>query len=275
MRKITFIVYSALLLPLSLFAQVDSSSMAKLSDMLEQYYDAMLFEDNAVKESECDYLIESCKDSLVRQFVATKILEHYMDPPLMGEESVAIYIYEKWFMTGKIKIADSWKDFEANAFYQFNHQSMIDMQAPEITLYDSNGKEYIVPGESISVLYFSDTSCAKCKLNSAWLPSVLAGVHLPIVFYAVYCGTDEVQWHEFAHSFYGGSETVKVLHLWDPQMDSDYQMKYGVTSTPKLFFIDDAHIIRGRRLDKTALEQILTIYESYYYGQSEEEKEKS
>ena len=65
MRKITFIVYSALLLPLSLFAQVDSSSMAKLSDMLEQYYDAMLFEDNAVKESECDYLIESCKDFLV------------------------------------------------------------------------------------------------------------------------------------------------------------------------------------------------------------------
>lgn len=275
MRKIAFIVYSALLLPLSLFSQVDSASRAKLSDMLEQYYDAMIFEDNAVKESECDYLIESCKDSLVRQFVATEILEHYMDPPLMGEEVVAIYIYEKWFMTKRVQIADSWKDFEANAFYQFNHQSMIDMKAPEITLYDQLGKEYILPGEGLSIVYFYDTSCAKCKLTSAWLPSVLANVSIPLVFYAVYCGADTEQWHDFACSFYKSSENVKVLHLWDPQMDSDYQMKYGVTSTPKLFFIDDTHIIRGRRLDRNALEQILTIYESYYYGQSEKEKEKN
>ena len=255
-------------------AQVDSASRVRLSEMLEQYYDAMIFEDNTVKESECDYLIESCKDSIVRQFVATEILEHYMDPPLMGEEAVAIYIYEKWFMTEKVHIADSWKDFEANAFYQFNHQSMIDMVAPELTLYDERGKEFVIPGNEIGILYFYDTSCAKCKLTSSWLPSVLANVRIPIVFYAVYCGTDAESWHDFTRSFNGGSENVKVIHLWDPQMDSDYQMKYGVTSTPKLFFVDDAHIIRGRRLDKTALEQILTIYESYY-GQSEEEKKKS
>ena len=85
MKRLTLIV---LLMAASLFkmsaGQVDSTSRARLSEMLEQYYETMLFIDNSEKEQECDYLIESCKDSLVRQFVASSILDHYMNPPLMS-----------------------------------------------------------------------------------------------------------------------------------------------------------------------------------------------
>ena len=183
MKRLTLIV---LLMAASLFkmsaGQVDSTSRARLSEMLEQYYETMLFIDNSEKEQECDYLIESCKDSLVRQFVASSILDHYMNPPLMGEESVAIYLYEKWFLNGPVTIGDEWKAFEASMFYQFNRLSMIDMPAPSLELYDPNGEKCAALLEgSPAVLYFYDTSCAKCKLASAWLPIVMGTVSLPSV----------------------------------------------------------------------------------------------
>lgn len=274
MKRLTLIV---LLMAASLFkmsaGQVDSTSRARLSEMLEQYYEAMLFIDNSEKEQECDFLIESCKDSLVRQFVASSILEHYMNPPLMGEESVAIYLYEKWFLNGPVTIGDEWKAFEASMFYQFNRLSMIDMPAPSLELYDPNGEKCAALLEgSPTVLYFYDTSCAKCKLASAWLPVVMGTVDFPIRLVAIYSGSEEEEWSEFRSKFKIENENVSIIHLWDPEMESDYQMKYGIISTPKIYFIDESCIIRGRRLERDSLEQILNIYKEYYVQVCKKEK---
>lgn len=274
MKRLALIV---LLMAASLFkmsaGQVDSTSRVRLSEMLEQYYEAMLFIDNSEKEQECDFLIESCKDSLVRQFVASSILEHYMNPPLMGEESVAIYLYEKWFLNGPVTIGDEWKAFEASMFYQFNRLSMIDMPAPSLELYDPNGEKCaaLIEG-SPAVLYFYDTSCAKCKLASAWLPVVMGTVDFPIRLVAIYSGSEEEEWSDFRSKFKIENENVSIIHLWDPEMESDYQMKYGITSTPKIYFIDENCIIRGRRLERDSLEQILNIYKEYYGQVCKKEK---
>ena len=94
MLKKILISLSVMMLSLNMLGQqLDSTKLAALDSLLEKYYSAMLFEELPVKYAECDFLIESCKDSLVRQWVGTRILEHYMqDPPLMGEEAVALYL---------------------------------------------------------------------------------------------------------------------------------------------------------------------------------------
>ena len=255
-----------------LHAQVDSTSLSKLSSMLEEYYEAMLFEDNSVKEEECDYLIETCTDSLLRSFVANSILEHYMnEPKLMGEEAVAIYLYEKWFLSGKVKPADDWKAMEADIFYRFNRQSMIGLPAPSLQLYDSQGLIHTVPEGKACVLLFYEPSCSKCQLLLASLPSVLSSLQAPLLFYAVNTGADEEAWAEMREKFCIDNPAVSLVHLWDPEVESDYQFKYGVTSTPKMFFIDASAIIEGRRLEIESLRQILQIYE-LYYGQIKSEK---
>ena len=48
-----------------------------LGDKLEEYFSALAGEPLSVQNAECDFLIESCKDSLVRQFVTLKIYDHY------------------------------------------------------------------------------------------------------------------------------------------------------------------------------------------------------
>ena len=63
--------------------------------------------------------------------------------------------------------------------------------------------------------------------------------------------------------FTSSNPYVTVVHLSDPEMESDYQKKYAVTATPKLYFISPKGIIEGRRLDLDSLSQLIAIYESY------------
>ncbi len=251
-----------------LCAQVDSLSLAKLSAMLDNYYEAMVFEDVPVKEGECDFLIESCKDSLVRREVAYSILEHYMDPPLMGEEAVAIYIYEKWFASGKVTIPDSWDAFQAELFYRTNRACQLDMPSPVLRAANDKGVMQDVPGSGPAVIYFYDIHCSKCRLLTSVLTGELSKVKFPLTLYAFYAGDDYEGWLAYRDKFKIDNPNITLEHIWDPDMSSDYVTNYGVTTTPKLYFIDENRIIRGRRLEGDSLSQILSIYESYYYEQT-------
>lgn len=256
-------------------AQVDSLSLAKLDAMLDNYYEAMVFEDVSVKEGECDFLIESCKDSLVRREVAYAILEHYMDPPLMGEEAVAIYIYEKWFASGKVTIPDSWDAFQAELFYRTNKACQLDMPAPVLKVTSDKGVMQNVPGSGPAVIYFYDIHCSKCRLLTAVLTSQLLKVKFPLTLYAFYAGDDYEGWLAYRDKFKIDNPNITLEHVWDQDMSSDYVTNYGVTTTPKLYFIDENKIIRGRRLEGDSLGQILSIYESYYYEQNSYDEEKN
>ncbi len=63
---------------------------------------------------------------------------------------------------------------------------------------------------------------------------------------------------------------TRIFNLWDPEIASDYQMKYGVLQTPRMFLIDKEGIIIGRGLDSDALERLLDIvlpgFVDYEYG---------
>ena len=48
----------------------------ELGAKLEQYFAALAGEPASVQAEECDFLIESCRDSLVKQYTALKIYDH-------------------------------------------------------------------------------------------------------------------------------------------------------------------------------------------------------
>lgn len=257
----------------SAFAQqLDSTRLAPLDSLLGEYYEAMIYEPLPAKYQECDFLIESCKDTLVRQWVATRILEHYMDnPPLMGEEAVAIYVYDKWFASGKLKIADDWLAFSAQLFVDFNRSSLLGMKAPVLSLLPPMGSEkVVVPAKGVpSVLYFYDTSCSKCKATSIMLPQVLDNVSFPLTMFMIYTGQDGDEWAEFRAAFSVANPNVKLVHAWDPEIESDYQKQYGVLTTPRMFLVGADGVIEGRRLEVEALAQLLGIYETILEDKNE------
>ena len=116
----------------------------------------------------------------------------------------------------------------------------------------------IVPEDGkIAILFFYDMSCAKCRLESMVLPSVLDSVDFPMNFYAVYVSDNKKDWKAFRRNFKIKNKKVRLVHLWDPEMDSGYHLAYGVTGTPKMFLVwSDGEII-GRRLEVDNLEEMI------------------
>lgn len=273
LKKVLISIASALLTVALSAQEPDSTRLVQLDSLLQQYYESMMFDSYEEKCNECDYLISSCTDSLLRQWVATRILEHYMEPPLMGEEAVGLYVYDNWFANGKVVIADEAVDFAAHLFSRFNRSSMVGMTAPEIELYRPAGNTLVVPEKGkVTVMFFYDTSCTKCKTASALLPYAFDRYTFPIRFYAVYTGSDGDQWKTFQDNFHIENALVELIHLWDPEISSDYQVKYGVISTPKLYLIDKEGVIDGRRLEVDNLVELLNVYQMFspYYEEKEE-----
>ena len=239
--------------------QLDSLTRVRLSDKLEEYFDAIKTLDVEAQKAEVDFIIEATTDSLVRQYVTVRIYDHYLSSPVMGSEAVAIHVLDKWFLDGTVKMYDEIDLLNARIFADFNRQSLIGQDAPQLTLLTYEGEQlslYETPPGKYSVLYFYDTGCAKCKLENIRLTEAFKEKSYPVDFYAVYVGDNQVQWKEYQDSKFN-FEGISVTHLWDPEIDSDFQRKYGVMQTPRMFLVSPDGTVVGRGLDTDALVQLL------------------
>jgi len=240
----------------------------ELGAKLDEYFTALAGESAAVQSAECDFLISACQDSLVRQYTALKIYDHYLKSRIMGDDAVAVHVAQKWFMSGAVKMKSDEDMFHAQLFVQFNQSSLIGMQAPALKLFDTAGASVEVPASGgYSVLYFYDTGCSTCASETPRLLSLAAGGKYPVTVYAIYVGASEDAWR----GWQAGKDCF--VHLWDPTVSSDWQMLYGVLQTPRMFLVNPAGVIVGRGLDTGALELLLNKElgrEEHVYGQEGE-----
>ena len=242
---------------------LDSLKRQTLSLKLEEYFMALRNEPLPVQEQECDFLIESSSDSLVRQFVAETIFNHFADSKVMGAENVAVHVFDKWFLSGLVKMQNNNDFVTAKVFADFNRESLLGRNAPAFAMEDISGGmvelfDEADKGGAFRILYFYDTSCAKCRMETILLRNLLSVKGYPVEFYAIYAGDDRQSWMTYAsEAFNLASAAVKVEHMWDPELKSDFQRLYGVVQTPRMFLIGPDGIILGRGLDTKALEQLL------------------
>ena len=284
MRRLCVIFLTFLLCVFDAAAQIDSTKLRELDSRLERYFSILEAEPVEVKNRECDALIEAASDSSLRSKIALKIYKHYLNSALMGDEAVAIHLTDKWFSSGKVSMGSAQALLDAKLFAEFNRKSLIGMKAPQVTLTDPSGERITIPftNRSLSgvegparfqILYFYDTDCAKCKLESATLRSMLDDKEYPVDVVAVYVGREADSWQKWRESTFvlkrGGA---RVIHLWDPDGKSGYQLDYGVTVTPRMFLIDPSGVIIGRGLDTIALDTLLQsclAANDYEYGSKE------
>ena len=175
MRRFLLIGFLLLSGAFAVRAQVDSAGIARTLALVDEYILALEPESLEAKAAECDFLVETCTDSLLRQAVAVKLYGHYSDSELMGEEAVAIHLYDRWFADGTVVFPDEDARFRARLFAEFNRSSLLGLPAPVLEMRDPEDAPVIVPAPSgrRAVLYFYDNDCAKCKLEAILLRSWL------------------------------------------------------------------------------------------------------
>ena len=259
---------AALFVAITLSAQEERYEA--LGAKLEEYFAALAGDPIAVQNAECDFLIESCKDSLTRQFVALKIYDHYLNSKIMGDEGVAVHIADTWFIPGKVAMHSDLDLLNAKVFAEFNRQAQLGDPAPALTVLDENGETVTLPGKGeYTVLYFYDTSCSTCRIETPRLCNFLKDTDFPLKAVAFNTGDDEEAWAQYRAA---SLNVPGMVHVWDPEMESDYQRKYGVLQTPRMFLIAPDGKVIGRGLDTPALQMLTDKYsgkEGYVYGTRE------
>ena len=249
-----------LLCGLSLRAQQPADgAFAALDSLALNYLGAIQIESVEVKQGESDYLIGSVRDSLLRQHLAITLFKYYKDAPVMGDEAVAIHIYDKWFATGKISFQGEFEGLDAQMFCNLNRNTLLGMDAPVLTARKPCGGKVDVPMKgATTLLWFYDTACSKCKVESRVLPTVLENaVDFPVTLVAFYAGQSRKDWRAFRRSFKVKNPNVKIVHCWDPEVESDYLRLYGVISTPKMYMVAPEGSVIGRRLEVESLQSLL------------------
>lgn len=239
--------------------ELDSLTRAKLSDKLDEYFSAIDPIGIEAQKEEADFLIGTVADSLARQFVAVKTYNHFLNSPVMGSEAVAIHILDKWFIDGTIRMYDEIDFLNARIFADFNRRSLVGEKAPELALLTPEGDTvhlYAASSERYSILYIYDTDCSKCRLESMRLNMAFSDKSYPVDFYALYAGDNKDRWDQYREENFTFDE-IAVRHFWDPEVDSDFQRKYGVLQTLRMFLISPDGTILGRGLDTPALQQML------------------
>ena len=241
-----------------------------LGAKLEEYFAALAGDPIPVQNAECDFLIESCQDSLTRQFVALKIYDHYLNSKIMGDDGVAVHIADTWFIPGKIAMHSDLDVLNAKVFAEFNREAQLGAPAPVFTVQDDTGEIVSLPAKGeYTVLYFYDTSCSTCRIETPRLVRFLKDTDFPLKAVAFNTGDDDVAW---AHYRATSLDVPGMIHVWDPELESDYQRKYGVLQTPRMFLIAPDGTVVGRGLDTPALQMLVDKYsgkEGYVYGTRE------
>lgn len=276
MKRLAFItLLIAFLLPLNMRAQdavpLDSAVVAALDSKLDEYFAALEREPVQVKISECDFMLESCTDPLVKQYVAIRIYDHFLGSKVMGDEAVAVHMVDDWFEPGKVSMYSDIDLLNAKVYAQFHRSSLIGSPAQELQLRSPGGEPVSAPAEGeVCVLFFYDTSCSKCKLETLRLSGFLPNIDVPLKFYAIYTGVFREQWEDYIAARWNfDTPSVELIHVWDPELESGFQMLYGVLQTPQMVLVDRDGVIVGRSLDTEALSKLLPSLfpESYEYGE--------
>lgn len=260
-KQLAILFLLAAFLPLR--AQVDSSKLAAMDKMLDVYIGALEREPVDIKKEECDFIITACTDSLLKQHAALRLYTHYFASSLMGDEAVAIHIYDNWFVSHKVEMQSELDLLNAGIFADFNRNSQIGAQAPLLELESIDGEAISIPPRGhYSVLFFYDTTCSKCRMETTLLGSLLASDRFSLSLYAIYVGDDRLSWKKYAdENLLPVSDKIDVLHLWDPESASGYQKLYGVMQTPRMFLVAPDGLIVGRMLNTEALIKLLIHYE--------------
>lgn len=216
-----------------------------------------------------DGFIMTGKNDREKANIAYLIYRYYRESRIMGYDEIAIYIADNYFLNGKFSLEDKSAYMEMKLFAETNRHSLIGMHAPSITLQDPSGNNVTIPSgdQDYSIMYFYDDECQACIRTTPALMQYLSrnSGKLNFTVYMIYTQDSRERWMNYikkAISPFVMPDNVKLVHLWDPDMSSDFVTEYGVISTPKLFLTDRDGIIIGRELTPNALAQVVEISES-------------
>jgi len=247
-----------------LFLVTTVTSYGQEREKLDKYIDSYLSMTPLQTDSiivACDYLIRFSNDSLIKSHIAGYLFNKFQNSPIMGMESVAIYIAKNYFLNKKILWQGDDDMILLRLFVEFNENSLIGMKAPELNLIDTSGFTHSLHAmqSEYSVIFFFDTDCSQCKKEFPVLKDTIDKYSsFGVKVYGVYTQSDTNALKRFIRSEFSDNRYSDTwTFVWDPEFKSGFHKLYNVLKTPQMFLLDKEKKIIGRNLNPEALGQLL------------------
>lgn len=267
LRKIAITLASLLVLLSQSFAQDTSKHVyTGIGDYLESIVLDPV--DSIIKK--CTLLIDQAKDNEYQSKIAGIIFNYFSQSPVMGVEAVAVYMADSCFLNKKLE----WPDKESYpllyTYAEFNRESLIGKEAPDLIMENIYGDSLSMRSilSDYKILYFYDDQCATCNRETPQLVTLLNNCkeNETISLFAIYTSDDKEKWKAYVKEHFSQikNDNITVYNLWDPEALTSYHKKYSVLSTPQLLLLDANNVIRGRKLDCTALSDLLSYQDQSY-----------
>ena len=194
--------------------------------------------------------------------IAGLAFDFFSVSPVMGVEKVAIDVAKKYFLSGLLPWKGSSPLVQLESYVGFNEASQVGCDAPELWMESLTGEWVSLRGltSGRTVLFFYSAQCVTCRRQAqdlALFASSYKGE--PLTMVTVYTESTRAEWESFVAEYFATIENpaVTFVHLWDPEVLTDFPKKYGVLTTPQLYLIDRQRKIIGRRLSPESLGQMV------------------
>ena len=230
-------------------------------DKLEQYLRLLQYNHNDTIIKHIDSLISEGGNKELQGRLAYTAYQFFYDSQIMGQEGIAVDIAQKWFLSNKLEWPNKEGKFLLRTFVEFNRHSLIGMDAPELVMKDTLGKWISLRSQEseYTIVYFYTDDCATCRKETPQLVDFVNGYEGgPLTVYAVYADSNEERWKKYIEeNLFIYSPFMNWINVYDPELESNFQMLYNVMKTPQMFLLDREKKIVGRGLSVKALEELL------------------
>jgi len=252
------------------FYSIEAQERGHIYDSVTAYLDALSAEcvDSIIVD--IDRLVSASGDVKSRSLVAGIAFDYFSSSPVMGHENVAVHIADRYFLSKELEWSDAATYPMLFTYAETNRQSLIGRRAPSLEMERMDGGRFSLSEckGRYKLLFFYDDRCVSCRKEVPLLASLLKQYHgAPLTVLAVYTQSSREDWESYVASTFGDihNDAVSVVHLWDPEAESGYHIKYGVIKTPSMLLLDEQDIIIGRKLDCKALSQLLGLKNDAIY----------
>ncbi len=257
-----------IIVPLLSFIMICSATISQAQNVFESVKDYFENLTNLPVDSikaRVDLLINQGETPKQQADIAGVAFDWFSASPIMGYDAVAVHIADNWFLNKKLQWSNPDTYPMLYAYAEFNRQSLIGMDAPELNMQSIDGGMVSTrQGDgSYKILYFYEESCPTCRQQTAQLAEMVSAYKgEPITIYTINSTGNQETWNKYINEYFSGIPSrkyISIKHLADPEDKNDFRRKYGVVTTPSIVLIDPNNKIIGRKLDCAALKQMLNI----------------
>ncbi len=241
---------------------------AVFEDKFDNFFKTIVYPaPDSIKKEVDNVMMASITNKETFKFIASKLVERYVNPEYMGLDAVYVHIYEKYIGTAMMP----WFDAKQRKFLDDRYYSLLanligDKAAP-LELKDTTGKQNISL-YAIQALYtiicFWDATCGHCKevvpkLDSLYTTKWQAkGIKLLGVMtegginnYINY--TKEHNFNTWIHAYQPEEEKKADYAAGRP----NFRQMYDIQSSPKLYLLDSEKRIIAKQITYEQLDKII------------------